>query len=74
MTANSCILAVRIINLQLTAAWERCYILSTMPVINLADIQQITKTQQQLLLPSQKYRFFITCYAKNVYKLAHIPC
>lgn len=55
MTANSCILAVRIINLQLTAALERCYILSTMPVINLADIQQITKTQQQLLLPSHKY-------------------
>ncbi|WP_292750836.1 hypothetical protein [Nostoc sp. NMS4] len=26
-----------------------------MPVINLADIQQITKTQQQLLLPSQKF-------------------
>ncbi|WP_242046827.1 MULTISPECIES: hypothetical protein [Calothrix] len=41
--------------MQLTAAWERCYILSTMPVINLADIQQITKTQQQVLFPSQKY-------------------
>ncbi len=26
-----------------------------MPVINLADIQQITKTQQQVLFPSQKY-------------------
>ncbi|WP_292805479.1 hypothetical protein [Nostoc sp. NMS7] len=26
-----------------------------MPVINLADIQQITKTQQQVLLPSQKF-------------------
>ncbi|MFN6456133.1 MAG: hypothetical protein RM022_028605 [Nostoc sp. EfeVER01] len=48
-------MAVRIINLQLTAALERCYVLSTMPVINLADIQQITKTQQQVLFPSQKY-------------------
>ncbi|MEH2163483.1 MAG: hypothetical protein V7K38_21220 [Nostoc sp.] len=26
-----------------------------MPVINLADIQQITKTQQQVLFPIQKY-------------------
>ncbi|WP_335215467.1 hypothetical protein [Nostoc sp.] len=26
-----------------------------MPVINLADIQQISKTQQQVLFPSQKY-------------------
>ncbi|BAY35529.1 hypothetical protein NIES37_70260 (plasmid) [Tolypothrix tenuis PCC 7101] len=26
-----------------------------MPVINLADIQQITKTQQQVLFPSQKF-------------------
>ncbi|WP_323245203.1 hypothetical protein [Nodularia spumigena] len=42
--------------MQLTAAWERCNFISTMPVINLADIQQLTKTQQQILLPNQKYQ------------------
>jgi hypothetical protein len=39
---------------QLIAAWERCNFIPTMPIINLADIQQITKTQQSLLFPSQK--------------------